>query len=223
MNLDRASFLTFAFLTFACLTLAACGGGDFAVGLAAPDAAEEDASHEDEGTFETGVPPPDTGVSSPDTGVSPPDTGAPLDTLDTGAPLDTTPLDTGKPDTGPSCTPPAVDLDGDGEAPPPGVCGTDCHDGNKDVFSKQWRAFATPYTRAGGGPSFDYNCDGVETRVFGKRFSCTPSGTSGCTVVGGYLTDAVPACGAMVSLVTNCTRDVGGCVPVTTTYKQECN
>ncbi|MBK7402838.1 MAG: hypothetical protein IPJ34_43090 [Myxococcales bacterium] len=122
--------------------------------------------------------------------------------------------------TGPSCTPPAVDLDGDGEAPPPGVCGTDCHDGNKDVFSKQKKAFATPYTRVGGGSSFDYNCDGIETRVFGKKYTCTscPSG-----FVPGYLTDELPACGATVTLVGNCTNDAGTCVPVTFAYKQECN
>jgi len=219
-DLKRSTAVTVAALLLATLA-PACSDASFAVGASQSDDglvadAREDGAGDAPGIDvpDTGSPPPsDTGSPPPDTGTSPPDTGAPVDT--------------GKPDTAvdaPVCGPPAVDLDGDGEAPPPGVCGTDCHDGNKDVFSKQWKAFATPYTTVGGGSSFDYNCDGVETRVFGKKFTCTPTGTSGCTGTPGYLTDTVPACGAMTDLVSSCKREGATCVPAfSNVYKQECN
>lgn len=219
-DLKRSTAVTVAALLLATLA-PACSDASFAVGASQSDDGLVADAREDGAGDAPGIDVPDTGSPPPsDTGSPLPDTGSP----DTGAPVDTG----GKPDTaidtGPSCTPPAVDLDGDGEAPPPGVCGTDCHDGNKDVFSKQWKAFATPYTTVGGGSSFDYNCDGVETRVFGKKFTCTPTGTSGCTGTPGYLTDTVPACGAMTDLVSSCKREGATCVPAfSNVYKQECN
>lgn len=220
MDLARTSLL------LACLSAVACSDASFAVGASQSDDGLVADAREDGAGDAPGIDAPDTGSPPPsdtaggDTGSPPPDTGL---SPDTGAPVDTGALDTGKVDA-PVCGPPAVDLDGDGEAPPPGVCGTDCHDGNKDVFSKQWKAFATPYTTVGGGSSFDYNCDGVETRVFGKKFTCIPTGTSGCTGTPGYLTDVVPACGAMTDLVSSCKREGATCVPAfSNPYKQECN
>jgi len=48
---------------------------------------------------------------------------------------------------------------------PPGYVsqGGDCHDGNADVFPGQSKLFTAPYTVAGGGISFDFDCDGKET------------------------------------------------------------
>lgn len=66
------------------------------------------------------------------------------------------------------------DADGDGFgtttqteqkcAPSPGYVAIagDCHDGNPTVFPGQTKFFGTPYDSP-RGPSYDYNCDGVET------------------------------------------------------------
>jgi len=66
------------------------------------------------------------------------------------------------------------DADGDGFgttaqteqkcAPSPGFVAVagDCHDGNPAVFPGQTKFFGTPYDSP-RGPSYDYNCDGVET------------------------------------------------------------
>jgi hypothetical protein len=198
------------------LLLAGCSDAAFAVGAPSDDAADTGAT----GT-ETGAADADPGDSSTDTDTGSTDMGStdtrvdtgtgPLDTgpMDTG-PIDTGPIDTGKPDT---CGPPLVDVDGDGEAPPPGICGTDCHDGNANVRSSQTGFFYTTYARPDGSPSWDYNCDGVATPLFATKYTCTPLGASDCTTVSGLESDVVPPCGAPVKVVTTCKRSGSTCVP----------
>lgn len=98
-----------------------------------------------------------------------------------------------------------------------GACGSDCHDGNKSVFAKQETFFSTPYTTRAGGSSFDYDCDGVETKQYTKRYSCLPAGT-GCTLDAGFEGDIVPACGAAVKMVTGCVQTGGVCAPTVYSY-----
>lgn len=211
MTLERAMLLV------ACLSAVACSDANFAVGASQGDDGLGEADAREDGVSLDGagdvvaIDVPDTGsIDVPDTGSSP-DTGTP----DTGVTPDT---GTVKPDTAPdapSCTPPTVDLDGDGEAPPPGVCGTDCHDGNKDVFSKQKAFFTAAYSKVGGGSSFDFDCDGVETPQWSKKYVCTPGvGLDDCAMKPvGLETDVVPPCGAPARIVSGCKRVGSACEP----------
>jgi len=99
---------------------------------------------------------------------------------------------------GGACSHAPLDLDGDGDGPKAAGCGGDCHDGNKDVFSKQSAFFSMPYTAMSGAATFDYNCDGLEERELTAKVSCSMS-----TCVPGWA-DAIPACGANGSWVTSC-------------------
>lgn len=189
--------------------LIGCSGADFAVGT--PGVGLE---ADTEAGADTGL---DTGhETGADTGL---DTGIGADTgVDTG-------VDTGTDtsvDTGTSCSPPSVDGDGDGEGP--GACG-DCHDGNALVHSRQESFINAAYTTTTGGSSFDYNCDGVETKQFSKPYVCTPSG-SGCLITLGLEEGAsVPACGALMKLVTACKLVSGACQPSAwdTSRRQGCH
>lgn len=191
-----------------------CSGADFDVGVGAtgPDAGDAPVEVQvDSGGVDSGGVDSTGADSSVDTGLGV-DTGA---NPDMG--LDTSPsLDTGAV----SCSPPSVDLDGDGVGP--GVCG-DCHDGNKYVFGGQKTHFSVPYAKpGGGGTSFDYDCDGKETVAYSKKYACAPEG-AGCSVVYGLLDDTIPPCGAAMAFVVGCTRgDSGTCVPTTTLYQQAC-
>jgi len=176
--------------------VAGCSGADFnvgAVGLGSD--AGDDAEEVDTGTGET----PDAGPTdsradsgTPDTGKPPSDTGIDTGTPDTGTPdTGTPPVDSGT-DTKPTCP----DLDGDGEADK--ACGgTDCHDGNPDVYSKQTAWFATPYTLPGGGTSWDYNCNAKGDLEYPESFKCTkPDGAAGgCKVTAIGWAGLPQACG----------------------------
>lgn len=196
--------------------LIGCSGADFAVGTPGVGLEADTEAGADTG-LDTGLDTGDTGADTghetgADTGL---DTGIGADTgVDTGVDTGTdTSVDTGTDtsvDTGTSCSPPSVDGDGDGEGP--GACG-DCHDGNALVHSRQESFINAAYTTTTGGSSFDYNCDGVETKQFQKPYVCTPSG-SGCLITLGLEEGAsVPACGALMKLVTACKLVSGACQP----------
>ncbi|MBL8720297.1 MAG: hypothetical protein JNL79_30205 [Myxococcales bacterium] len=122
-----------------------------------------------------------------------------------------------------TCTNTRTDGDGDGESPTSlGKCGTDCHDGNKDVFSKQTAFFATAYLSTVGLASFDYDCSGAVELEKPSKYACTVAGTS-CTITPGWQT--VPACGVAGTWVTACARSgIVGCIPsATSSAVQRCH
>jgi hypothetical protein len=97
----------------------------------------------------------------------------------------------------------------------------DCNDANADVHPEQGETFAEPYTAANGTASFDYNCDGTETRANGTQVSdgaCASSGMGNSCVGDGYLsveparigTDLNQLCGSTRYLV--CARSQQVCV-----------
>lgn len=123
-----------------------------------------------------------------------------------------------------TCVLTRTDVDGDGESPTTlGKCGTDCHDGNKDVFSKQTAYFTKPYTTLAGGNSYDYNCSGGNELERPTKYTCTLSGST-CTITPGWQS-TIPACGASGTWVTTCIRSPIGtsCIPnATSTVVQGC-
>lgn len=206
------------------LMLVGCSGADFNVGATRGDTGDDDAEEtsDDTGTVsadaEVGSDAPDalsTDTGKPDTGIAP-DTGIGLDTgtLDTGTP----PIDSGTDVLVDGACP---DLDGDGQTDI--RCGgTDCHDGNKDVFAGQPAYFETPYTTLTGGTSWDYNCNGKADERWGNfLLTCKVVGTS-CSV-GGYWQDSLPACGTNGKLLDGCTVSGSSCVLSTITKKQACH
>ena len=58
------------------------------------------------------------------------------------------------------------DSDGDGFAADTdgGSCGGDCGDSTADAFPGQTSYFTNSFTDESGSPSFDYDCDGIETQ-----------------------------------------------------------
>jgi len=77
---------------------------------------------------------------------------------------------------------------------PVDMSNTDCHDGNADVFPGQTAYFSSTYTMPSGGTSWDYNCDGSNSRSSGRCISstttCDRTGSGGtCDGTNGYLTD----------------------------------
>ncbi len=119
------------------------------------------------------------------------------------------------------CSSSKLDADGDGESPTLGLCGPDCNDANKLVFSKQTAWFTTAYTTPSGS-SFDYNCSGKAEQERTVVYKCTRV-LSTCSVTAGWLS-VVPACGATGSWVASCTPAVsGGCTPVLSTVTQACH
>ncbi|MBK7399304.1 MAG: hypothetical protein IPJ34_24320 [Myxococcales bacterium] len=122
-----------------------------------------------------------------------------------------------------TCTNTRTDGDGDGESPTSlGKCGTDCHDGNKDVFSKQTAFFTTAYLSTVGLASFDYDCSGAVELEKPSKYACTIAGST-CTITPGW--QAVPACGVAGTWVTACARSgIIGCIPsATSSVVQRCH
>lgn len=208
------------------LMLAGCSGADFNVGATHGDTGDDDA---EETSDDTGAVSADAEVGSDAPDALPTDTGKP----DTGIALDTgidTGFDTGSPDTS---TPPidsgtdvlvdgaCPDLDGDGQTDI--RCGgTDCHDGNKDVYVGQPAYFDVPYTTLTGGTSWDYNCNGkADERWLNILISCKV--TSGSCSVGGNWLDTLPACGTNGKLLDSCSVSSGSCVVSTIGKKQACH
>jgi hypothetical protein len=96
------------------------------------------------------------------------------------------------------CRSTLIDADGDGYASITlGSCGTDCNDENADVHPNQAAFFATPYTTIIGSISYDYDCDGSETKEHADFGYCIGAATpeeSTCTCTTGWR-DEVPSCG----------------------------
>ncbi len=122
-----------------------------------------------------------------------------------------------------TCSNTKTDGDGDGESPTSlGKCGTDCHDGNKDVFSKQTAWFNTTYLSTLGVASFDYDCSGAVELEKPSKYVCTLTGST-CATTPGWQT--VPACGVAGTWVTACVRSgLVGCIPsATSSVVQRCH
>lgn len=103
-----------------------------------------------------------------------------------------------------TCSNTKVDADGDGESPSTlGICGTDCHDGDPKVFSKQTAYFTTACLPGGLAGPFDYNCSGVAELQYPSLYKCTRVGTT-CTIATGWST-SIPACGGSGTFVNSCT------------------
>lgn len=124
-----------------------------------------------------------------------------------------------------TCTNTKTDGDGDGESPTSlGKCGTDCHDGNNSVFSKQTAWFPTSYLSTVGLASFDYDCSGAVELEKPSKYVCTVAGST-CTITPGWQS-APPACGVAGNWVTACTRNplTGVCIPsATSSVVQRCH
>jgi hypothetical protein len=67
--------------------------------------------------------------------------------------------------------------------------GDDCFDGDARVFPGQSEFFTTTYTVL--DPSWDYDCDGLVTRLYPHQYLCDV----GCTGNAGWVLEAVPDCG----------------------------
>ena len=111
------------------------------------------------------------------------------------------------------------DVDGDGFAPVGLNCKNDaqegdCHDGNGDVKPGQTTYFATPYDAAGGGKSWDYNCDAKESHRWGP---CTI-----CLVCQDGWTTVEPGCGNSASWTDKSGFSVPCVVESTKNRTQEC-
>jgi hypothetical protein len=102
----------------------------------------------------------------------------------------------------------------------------DCNDSNADVFPSQSVPFAAPYSNSVGLPSFDYDCDGVETLAAGIQASpgeCTNAGLGNACAGDGYLpcepartgVNLNPICGSARYL--SCSRTQQICVGATST------
>ncbi len=87
---------------------------------------------------------------------------------------------------------------------------TDCADNNANVKPGQEQFFATGYTKAAGGTSYDYDCNGVETLVPGKII-----GTCSTSCATGYLPAEPPRPGAQ-NPYCGSTRTVIFCGPIAT-------
>ncbi|MBZ0115525.1 MAG: putative metal-binding motif-containing protein [Sandaracinaceae bacterium] len=100
---------------------------------------------------------------------------------------------------------------------------TDCRDTNPNVFPGQTSFFPDAYTAMGGGPSWDYDCDGDEDIQFVLNGRCvmvsgTCAGRQGFQfTVGG----APPNCGETGTFVSRCSMT---CTPVLQIgIQQPCN
>lgn len=94
-----------------------------------------------------------------------------------------------------------ADKDGFGDAkksvrgcqPPPGFVDNakDCYDGNRRVRPDQRDYFAVDR----GDGSYDYNCDGQQTRRFVARAFCRVKESGGCALASGWGRGKIPKCG----------------------------
>ncbi len=119
-----------------------------------------------------------------------------------------------------------VDADGDRYAPASGtktcqansqLAGVDCYDNNADVYPGQTTFFAVNR----GDGSFDFNCDGVETKVDTCIQTFTaPAGSCSETIFDGrmgYEDSVIPGCGEASPFII-CQNYPGNCSDPTGTY-----
>ncbi|MEQ8460689.1 MAG: MopE-related protein [Sandaracinaceae bacterium] len=114
---------------------------------------------------------------------------------------------------------------------PVDLTNTDCHDGNRDVRPNQTTYFSTRYTTTSGGQSWDYNCDGLDSRRYGCVSSSAECDSRTCTSSSAGFEDCgffSPACGTsgdfsscgLVVCLPPCTG--GGCRRQSSTRTQPC-
>jgi hypothetical protein len=99
---------------------------------------------------------------------------------------------------------PAAEADADGDDVM--VCEGDCLDSNEIVFPGQ--GIYLPFDRGDG--SFDYNCDGLESRRY-PRGGCSPNPFTG-ECFNQHWCDEVPDCGQSSRLALGCTNCLMICV-----------
>lgn len=96
----------------------------------------------------------------------------------------------------------------------------DCADGVAAANPGQTAFFATAYSTS-TGPSFDYDCNGVEQRQDLALGGCAIAG-SGCTATVGWKALEAPACGVAQAYVTECKLLSAACQPITISKTQRC-
>jgi hypothetical protein len=96
---------------------------------------------------------------------------------------------------------------------------TDCYDYNSAANPS-----ATTYmTSHRGDGSYDWNCDGVETRYWAETYSCDDFwALPPCDLNHQGWRSGVASCGSSASYVTNCSIDLFSCSISTTTRTQKC-
>ncbi len=119
------------------------------------------------------------------------------------------------------------DYDGDGYGTTTGQClctqtgyytsryNTDCYDSNASANPGQTSWF----TNNRGDGSYDWNCDGSQTRYWTTTGTC--SGWPSCSVGLGWQ-GSVASCGSSASYITNCGVDWFSCASTTVTRSQQC-
>jgi cysteine-rich repeat protein len=122
-----------------------------------------------------------------------------------------------------TCTSKKIDSDGDGQSPRSlGACGSDCDDTDGLSFAGQPKFFTGPNKRG----TFDYDCDGLETKQYDLFVKCDTSG-GGCTLAAEgwfYAGGATPACGTLGDWVSECfVNGSNVCIPrpASTTKRQQ--
>ena len=92
---------------------------------------------------------------------------------------------------------------------------TDCYDYNTSA-----NPAATSYsTSSRGDGSFDYNCDGSQSKYWTSSGGC--GSWPGCSATTGWAS-SVASCGSSASYVTSCSLDWFNCAESTSTYIQKC-
>ena len=97
---------------------------------------------------------------------------------------------------------------------------TDCYDGNANANTSNtaW------YTTDRGDSSYDYDCDGAQTKYYSSKYSCDAwplCGSALGSFSAGWKT-SVAACGASATYVTACSIGTTSCTLTTVTRTQKC-
>jgi hypothetical protein len=127
------------------------------------------------------------------------------------------------------CTTYYYDYDGDGYGVSTSQCrcsaggyytatlATDCYDYNSAAYPGASSFF---YNVSRGDGSYDYNCDGSQTKYYTTTGACTWN-VINCTTRTGW-NSTNPACGGSASYITSCSWSVVTCSKNTSTYYQYC-
>ena len=96
---------------------------------------------------------------------------------------------------------------------------TDCYDSNSSANP----AATSYYSVSRGDGSYDYNCDGSQSKYYGSKYSCDDFwSTDPCGVNNTGWLSSVPSCGSSSTYVTDCDIDWFSCTNTTTTRTQSC-
>ncbi len=99
---------------------------------------------------------------------------------------------------------------------------TDCYDSNASAHPGQTSYF----TSARGDGSYDYNCDGTETKRYTAQegYSCSCDWVVWCTCSGSGAgwNGGIPTCGVSGTWISNCSDDWFSCTYSTSSRTQSC-